>query len=212
MSSTNRSNARDTHVSDYYVTPHKPIRDVLNALAQEEHCDIGSDLFEDYSVLERRKIKKGIRFLDPCAGGDQHNQMSYPSVLKEYGVNPNKIDTIDIREDSKALFKLNFLNADFSYLFTPDVIITNPPFNIAQDIIQKALSELPLGGYGIFLLRLNFFDSKKRKEFWQSNMPILTFVHRDRISFTNGQADSVEYMHCVWKKGVKQNHTKLIIV
>jgi hypothetical protein len=208
MSSTNRSNARDTHISDYYVTPRKPICDVLNAIAFEENGDIGSDLFD----LERQKIKSGIRFLDSCAGGDQHNQMSYPSVLKEYGVNPNQIETIDIRKDSQAFFKLDYLNADFSYLFTPDVIITNPPFNIAQDIIQKALSELPLGGYGIFLLRLNFFGSKKRKEFWQSNMPILSFVHRDRISFTNGQADSVEYMHCVWKKGIEQNHTKLIII
>jgi hypothetical protein len=32
------------------------------------------------------------------------------------------------------------------------------------------------------------------------------------ISFLKGNTDSIEYMHCVWIKGVNQNHTKLLII
>lgn len=67
-------------------------------------------------------------------------------------------------------------------------------------------------GFVIMLLRLNFFGSKKREKFWRNNMPALTFVHRERISFTSGSTDSIEYMHCIWKKGALQNHTKLLII
>ena len=202
MSSTNRSNARDSHVSDYYVTPSKPILDLFEALKQSECCDLFS---------ADGNLHWWYRYLDPCAGGDADNEMSYPKVIHDLGVDNAFITTIDLRENSKAGIKADFLD------LTCDkgkhkVVITNPPFNIAEDIIKKSFEFVEDGGYIIMLLRLNFFGSKKRKEFWKNNMPILTFVHRERISFTNGQTDSIEYMHCVWKKGVAQNYTKLTII
>lgn len=50
MSSTNRSNARESHVADYYVTPQKPIEDFLK------------------EFMEHEQISKTCRVLDPCAG------------------------------------------------------------------------------------------------------------------------------------------------
>lgn len=136
--------------------------------------------------------------------------MSYPKVIESLGVHKQYIKTIDFRENSKAEIKADFLQCNWSERYK--VVITNPPFNIAEDIIKKSFEFVEDGGFVIMLLRLNFFGSKKRKEFWKNNMPILTFVHRERISFTNGQTDSIEYMHCVWKKGVNQDFTKLIII
>lgn len=139
--------------------------------------------------------------------GDDKNDMSYPKLLSSFGIDAM---TYDIRDDSRASIKQDFLTVE--NIETPQVIITNPPFNIAESIIKKSLEIVDDGGYVIMLLRLNFFGSRKRKSFWKDNMPILTVVHHERISFTGGQTDSIEYMHCIWKKGVSQDYTKLVIV
>jgi len=48
------------------------------------------------------------------------------------------------------------------------------------------------------LLRLNYFGGKKRKKFWDENMPKYVFVHNRRMSFAeDGKTDSIEYMHAV---------------
>src|SRR6185436_12119156 len=92
----------------------------------------------------------------------------------------------------------------------PNIIITNPPFNLAQEIIEKALADVADDGLVIMLLRLNFFGSKGRAEFWKKHMPIKTFVHSQRMKFTNtGGTDSIEYMHCVWLKGYNPEFVKL---
>ena len=188
MSSTNRSNARDSHRSDYYVTPIQPISEVLKEL---------TFLSED------------MLYLDPCAGGDIENNMSYPKAI-ELKFPSATIDTIDIREDSPAEIKGNYLEIDCKDKY--DVIITNPPFFLAKEIIQKALDDVKEDGYVIMLLRLNFFGSKDRKSFWEDNMPIETYIHHKRISFTKGSTDSIEYCHMVWKKGTKQNYTKTFVI
>ena len=202
MSSTNRSNSRDSHISDYYVTPSKPIFDLFDALKGQEETSI---LF-----TQKGQLNPLDKYLDPCAGGDEHNEMSYPMVISQLKQGDSFISTIDIREDSKAEKICDFLTIET--VDTPKVIITNPPFNIAKEIILKSFDLVEEGGFIIMLLRLNFFGSKDRKEFWENNMPILTFVHSKRISFTKGKTDSIEYMHCVWKKGISQNYTKLMLI
>ena len=174
MSSTNRGSIRE--VSDYYVTP---IRDIVKFLSS----------WEDFSLLESPSI------LDPCAGGDSLNEMSYPIALNGFGLN---YDTIDIREDSKALQIGDYLHIDCSNKY--DLIITNPPFSLAQEIAIKAINEVKPNGFVVLLLRLNFFGSQKRFGFWQNYPPYGIFVHSRRMSFTGGTTDSIEYMHCIWKK------------
>lgn len=195
MSSTNRSSARDSHVADYYVTPVKNINDFI----------INFD--KDYGPL-------GSNFLDPCAGGDTFNRMSYPDALSQAGY--ANIETLDLRSDSLANHRdINYLETDLSTIMTtpPDCIITNPPFNLALDIINKALNDVADDGYVVMLLRLNFFGSKGRKPFWTHNLPMCCYVHSERMRFLNtGGTDSIEYMHCVWKKGHKFNNTALRII
>lgn len=194
MSSTLRSKT-PRHQNDYYVTP---IDDVVLFLKELESVE--GNIFE------------GKKVLDPSAGGDAINVMSYPTALVEHmGVNPKDITTIDIRQDSRAEIKGDYLKLDMSDKF--DVVIANPPFNISLDMIKKALSELKEGGYAIFLVRLNYFGSKARKEFWDTILPKYTFVHSKRISFTpDGKKDSIEYMHIVFKKGEHPNYTELRII
>lgn len=63
------------------------------------------------------------------------------------------------------------------------------------------------------LLRLNFFEGKARKEFWDKNMPLYSFVHSKRMAFSDSKStDSVAYQHVVFKKGYNPEFTKLKII
>ncbi|WP_279159601.1 hypothetical protein [Thomasclavelia cocleata] len=196
MSSTNRGTDRNKF--DYYVTPQKDIVNFLEAF-KRNHND-----------LENVK-----NVLDPSAGGDQNNEMSYPEAIKKVYFNWN-VETLDIRTDSRAKHKgIDYLKRNISEIlpdYKPDIIFTNPPFNLAMDFIKKALNEVRTDGYVIMLLRLNFLGSKDRNKWLKNNMPHEIYVHSKRMSFTkNGGTDSVEYAHFVWKKGSKSN-TKLFLL
>ena len=196
MSSTNRSNARDGHISDYYVTPQKAIREFLTEFCKDENVDLST---QEHFIL------------DPCAWWDKDNDMSYPAVLFEFGADYNKIVTCDIREDSPAKFHYDFIVHPFADVY--DIVITNPPFNEAQKIIEKALSCTKDWWYVIMLLRLNYFWWKIRQNFWKKNMPIRAYIHNRRMSFTpDWKTDSVEYMHCIWRKGESTKETKMKII
>jgi hypothetical protein len=210
MSSTNRGYER--HKVDFYVTPQKAIREFFGAwlsdmdsLSARDHTGFDCDCYD----FDPNRPDKAT-WLDPCAGGDATHLMSYPEVIKkEFGV---ECDTIDYREDSLAQRKEDYLLADIDPDFY-DVIITNPPFYYAQEIITKALRDVKDGGYVVMLLRLNFFGSNERKPFWDKQLPILTYVHHRRFSFTDdGKTDSIEYMHAVWQKGVTPEFTMLRVI
>lgn len=143
-------------------------------------------------------------------GGDINHPMSYPEAINK--VIPNlSVRTIDIRQDSRAELKENYLFMQLDY--KPDVIITNPPFIIAREIIEKSLHDVKDGGLVIMLLRLNFFGSKARFSFWQKNMPSYCYVHSERMGFTDdGKTDSIEYIHSVWIKGQNPRYVKLKII
>lgn len=201
MSSTGRG-ARRRHEFDYYVTPLAPIKDFLRAW-QEDDPDAKVALSVD-------------DVLDPCAGGNATptdweykpgyvyhippTPMPYPQALREeLGV---MALTNDVRPDSPAERHGDFL-AWADETFVPGVVITNPPFSIAMEVILKSLELVREDGYVVMLLRLNFFGSAKRLGFFQTCAPLLAYVHHERMSFTpDGKADSVEYVHMVWKKGV----------
>ncbi len=195
MSSTNRSNARDTHVSDYYKTP---VNDILTFLNNVDST-----------------IVKGA-VLDPCVGGIKDKEtMSYVEALTLHKLVVDSIDSIDIREDSSAQTIGDYLKIDCKGKY--DTIITNPPFNLALPIIQKALDDVKPGGHVIMLLRLNFFGSQDRKSFFDKHMPEYCFVHHKRISFANNKdgkrsTDSIEYAHFVWTKDLNPVYTKLKVI
>jgi len=191
MSSTKRG--KDRHESDYYVTPIKAIIDFLKEFSKKE-----PNVFSDGIIL------------DPCAGGDGTNPMSYPFALRRFGVSKDRIETLDIRSDSPAKYHEDFLC--WTHPWQYDIIISNPPFILAMEFIKKSLDIVSDGGFVVMLLRLNFFGSKKRKPFWEEHMPKYAFVHNARMSFTSdGKTDSIEYMHAVWQKGNKAD-CKLFVI
>ncbi|GMA64734.1 DNA methyltransferase [Alicyclobacillus fastidiosus] len=84
-----------------------------------------------------------------------------------------------------------------------DFVITNPPFSLAQEFVEKSLT---LANCVIMLLRLNFLASGKRKEFWEKHPPTAIHVLTKRPSFTGNGTDATDYAWFVWDTTGRQKH------
>lgn len=193
MSSTLRG--YDRHKSDYYVTPDWIIDELFDSIPE---------LFEEMD---------GRIALDPCAGGGIVNGtqafgMPYPEALKRQGW--KTIHTMDVREDSLAEIKHDFLQWDTKIDY--DLIITNPPFAIAEEITRKALSLAdPESGKVIMLQRLNWLGSASRDDFFTQYPPSLIVMHAKRPSFGGTTStDSIEYAHIIWDNSDKSGCTQFM--
>jgi hypothetical protein len=189
MSATNRGSERQR--DDYYYTPIQTIQ----------------DFWVKFCEVENKSITNFESILDPCAGGDIDRPCAYPEALRSFDPEQDnqtadfRFQTFDIREDSRATYKENYL---FWMLKEYPLIISNPPFSLFEQFVNKALSEVSKNGYVIFMLRLNAAGGqKRRKEFWDLHKPKSIYIHSKRPSFIKGGSDSCEYAHFVWQKDFK---------
>lgn len=88
-------------------------------------------------------------------------------------------------------------------LGTYDLIVGNPPFSLADDLIPMLISRLNPGGVLAFLLRLNFFAGQERYErLWRIFPATAAYPLPARPGFTpDGGSDGTDYMMCVWTPG-----------
>ena len=78
-----------------------------------------------------------------------------------------------------------------------DLIVTNPPFSLAQEFIDHSI----LRANTVFmLLRINFLGSIKRHDWWIKNSPNSLYVFSKRPSFTGSGTDATDYAWFVWDK------------
>lgn len=86
-------------------------------------------------------------------------------------------------------------------------IITNPPYNFAQEFVEKALSIVPTGNKVAMFLKLQFLEGKKRKRLFKYNPPFCVYVSSSRLLCgKNGKfsgSSAVAYCWFVWVKGSK---------
>ena len=90
-----------------------------------------------------------------------------------------------------------------------DFTITNPPFNLAHEILPLAYKH---SKYGIaMLLRLSYLEPCENRGTWLVENPVSKLIVMPRISFTaNGKTDSVTTAWFVWDKRTKDQ--ELIVV
>lgn len=82
-----------------------------------------------------------------------------------------------------------------------DIIVTNPPYNIAQQVIQKSIDISKAQrspAIIIMLLRINFLGSQKRYAWWQGNEPDEMLALSVRPDFTGYGGDATEYAFYIW--------------
>ena len=170
MSATGRSDVR--RADDWYATPSWAVRAIWPKLAAFDTC------------------------LDPCAG-----QGAILLALNELATMPRyygiEIDeqraTICAKQNGIGCLLTDALVLDWRRLGAfgqSDLIITNPPYSLAQEFLEKAL--VSGASQVCFLLRLNFLESKKRAAFWRSH-PCDVWVLPKRPSFTSKGTDATGY-------------------
>lgn len=78
-----------------------------------------------------------------------------------------------------------------------DLILTNPPFGLAMEFVQRACDEVFHGGTVAMLLRLPWLASQKRAPWLRENTPSV-YVLPKRPSFTGKGTDATDYAWMVW--------------
>ncbi len=172
MSATNRGTVRRAY--DFYETPEEVTREFLF-----EHFE------GDFRTI-----------LEPCAGSGKMVKVLRDRFPLAW------IEVNDIWDGSPipyvnkryALDFLKMLKGDVDY----DLIFTNPPYSLAEEIITHALETWSKATV-VMLLRLNFLGSQKRKPFWDKHPVNEIYVLSKRPSFTGRGTDATEYAWFVWR-------------
>lgn len=123
-------------------------------------------------------------------------------VLTEYGASVQSSDVVDYGHGDV-----------FDYLETPcdavDWVITNPPFSLAEQFINKAISETRIGV--AMLVRTSFIEGAKRHErLFTKHPPYALYQFVERVPMFKGRVDpkgssATAYCWMVWEKGYTGN-------
>jgi predicted RNA methylase len=182
-----RTNHHIRHEDDFYATPEWVTRIALPHVFSEQ---VATDV-------------QCVRVLDPCCGDGK-----ILSAVKQWGTMIGldcttvgyELDETRAKEaEDSGVVVLKTGDALKQEWVEADVLITNPPYKLAENFVIKALE----AGYPTvaMLLRLNWLASMKRRSF-HTQYPSDVHVLPKRPSFTaNGRTDSTEYAWFVWGKG-----------
>ena len=84
-------------------------------------------------------------------------------------------------------------------------LVTNPPYKLAQEFVEKALDVVGTGHKVAMFLKLTFLETAKRRELFKKFPPKTVYVASQRIAcWPNGRPTSqsmVCYAWFVWEKG-----------
>ena len=182
MSSTNRGGVRSP--ADFYPTPAWCVARLLEA----------TDL-------------PGGHWLEPCAG-DGAILRAVNAVrgdLRWSAVELRPACAPALRQALGPQGRLHtgslFSAQDFLAQDPASVLITNPPFRLAREVLALGLAQ---DATVVLLLRLNFLASAGRAEQMRRHAPDV-YVLPNRPSFAGGgRTDSVEYGWFVWPRGQRE--------
>ncbi len=170
------SDENKRHASDFYETPAECTVALMDFLQlQQEH---------PFPTVE-----------DPACGNG-----AIIEVLRKY-LPGDQIFGRDIRITSHSLFEDCFLTSERYTKGYVDWIITNPPFNLSEQFIRKALSYTPNVA---MLLKATYWHPRKRKKLFDEKPPafILPLTWRPAMAPERGTAPTMDFMWTVWSDEV----------
>lgn len=164
--------------NDYYATDPKSLKIFLDKI-KEDGIVLHNNIWE-------------------CACGQGH----LSKELEEQGY---KVWSTDLINRGYGTGNTDFLKS------IPDSwygdILTNPPYKYAQEFVEKAMETTRAGAYIIFFLKIQFLESKARKELFKKYPPKYIYVNSERqLCAMNGEfekykATAICYCWFIWEKG-----------
>lgn len=86
-------------------------------------------------------------------------------------------------------------------------IITNPPYSVGLEFVERALERVRPGRKVAMFLKVQFLEGQKRGEFFKKHPPRTVYISRSRLTcYKNGDmrgrhSSAVAYAWYVWEKG-----------
>lgn len=131
------------------------------------------------SMLMDKYKFRGKTFLEPCVGEGHIAK----EVLKHMTLESTFLDIVDRGYENTIV--TDFLQWETDKKF--DIIITNPPYSLAKDFVEKSLSLLNKKGQIAMFLKIQFLESDIRKVFFKNYPPKYIYVFSDRMpTWNNG--------------------------
>lgn len=155
----------------------------------------------------------GNEILEPCVGNG-----NIANVINNFYTNKRNITGIDIVDRGYPnTIVHDYLTWETDKKF--DCIITNPPYSLAKEFVEKSMPLLNDGydedgypnGQLIMFLKIQFLEGAKRKELFEKYPPKYIYVFRNRMAtWNNGEpldpngkrwATTMCHAWFVWEKG-----------
>ena len=162
----------------------------------------------------------GSEILEPCIGNG-----NIANAIKDFynnkGLNITGVDIVDRGYPNTIVHDYLTWKTDKKF----DCIITNPPYSLAKEFVEKSMTLLNDGydeygypnGQLIMFLKIQFLESDKRKELFEKYPPKYIYVFRNRMAtWNNGEpldpngkrwATTMCHAWFIWEKGSKTEPT-----
>lgn len=146
-------------------------------------------------LLEKEQFSKQVW---ECAVGGGH----IAEILKQNGYEVYCTDIVDRGYPGTKV--LDFLEYNGEPLQMD--IITNPPYSIAKQFVEKALDSVQEGHKVAMFLKLQFLEGKSRRELFKATPPVRVYVASGRLNCApNGDfakaGSALAYAWYIWEKG-----------
>ena len=184
MVGSSAHSVRGRQQDDFYATDPQALIDFLDTMKKDGVRQLSKNVWE-------------------CAVGDG----ALAKVLTDRGHNVICSDLVDRGHPGTHI--QNFLEIDNEKIYKGD-ILTNPPYKFAKKFVEKSLGKINKGSMAIFLLRIQFLESKARKKFFAETPPKYVYVNSSRIGIyknndkaTAGNGSALCFCWFVFEKGFK---------
>ena len=159
---------------------------------------------EPFAAEELLRIEPELNDIWECACGEGH----LAEVFAKVGKLGSATDLIDRGYGHGGY---DFLSRDWEW---DGDIVTNPPYKYAREFIEKSLASIKVGRKVCMFLKLNFLESKGRKQLFTDTPPKTVWVISSRLNCakngdfeTFGTNSAAAYAWFVWEKGYTGNTT-----
>lgn len=132
------------------------------------------------AILQKEQMsKKGV--FDPCLGdgrmakmASEHSYNVRGIDIQYWGVKLGQFDFLLNADD----WQHDFLKDPFPYDLTGMTIFMNPPFSLAVDFVERSFD---LGAEKVIAFqRFAWWESRRRKDFWENMPPSRVYICGDR--------------------------------